>query len=207
MINENEVTKYVQFYSTSLGKGILEQETRFVNERLMNRKKILSIGCGPALLEEKIHQLHPDMNIIGLDISKEMIQQAPKSIPVLHGYAQHLEFATNSFDAVVFVTSLEFIEDHQKAIKETYKVLESKGKILVLMLNPRSEYFKKKYADKNSYIRKNIKHKNVREMKRVVSKYFSVENEGYFLGIKKQKLVATANPLIASLYTLEGKKL
>jgi hypothetical protein len=75
------------------------------------------------------------------------------------------------------------------------------------MLNPTSNYFKEKYQDKNSYTRKNIKHRDIREIKGFISKYFSIENQGYFLGIKKRRLVDADNPSIASLHTLEGIKI
>ena len=206
MLNKNEIEKYLKFYNSEFGKEVLKGELEFVESKLKNCKNVLSIGCGPTLLEAKLHRLHPEMNIMGLDISKQMIKQAPKSIPVACGDAQHLEFNNNSFDAVLYVTSLEFIKSYKKALMETYRVLGSKGKILILMLNPKSSYFKEEYKDRNSYIRKNIKHTNVEEIKEFISKYFFIENEEYFLGIKKGEIVASKNPGVASLYILEGKK-
>ncbi len=207
MIQENEAKKYVQFYSTTLGKRILEQETRFVNEKLLGCKKVLSIGCGPAFLEAELHNLHPEMNITGLDYSKEMIEQATKEIPIIYGDAQHLKFEDSSFDAVLYVTSLEFIQSVKKAIKEAYRVLQSKGLLLVLMLNPKSRYFQEKYNTNNSYTRKNIKNTNINKIQKIISRYFNIKNEKYFLGITKQDVVDTDDQSIASLYFLKGEKL
>lgn len=207
MIQENEAKKYVQFYSTTLGKRILEQETRFVNEKLLGCKKVLSIGCGPAFLEAELHNLHPEMNITGLDYSKEMIEQATKEIPIIYGDAQHLKFEDSSFDAVLYVTSLEFIQSVQKAIKEAYRVLQSKGLLLVLMLNPKSRYFQEKYNTNNSYTRKNIKNTNINKIQKIISHYFTIKSEEYFLGITKQDVVDTDDQSIASLYFLKGEKL
>jgi ubiquinone/menaquinone biosynthesis C-methylase UbiE len=207
MTKENEIKKYVQFYSTTLGKRILAQETRFVDEKLRGRKKVLSIGCSPALLEARLHLLHPDMNIIGLDNSKVMIKQASKEISIVYGAAQHLEFEDSSFDAVSYVTSLEFIQSVQKAIKEAYRVLQLKGLLLVLMINQNSRYFQEKYNNNNSYIRKNIKHTNINKIQKVISQYFIIKNEEYFLGINEQEIVDTDDYSNASLYVLEGKRL
>ena len=207
MEEENEVKKYVQFYSTKLGKKILEQETRLINKKLTNNKKVLSIGCGPALIEERLHQLHPNMNIIALDNSKEMIKWASKKISIVYGDAQHLEFKNNSFDAVLYVTSLEFIKSVQKTIKETYRVLKSKGLLLVLMLNPNSKYFQERYNNYNSYIRKNIKHTNINNIQKIISQYFNIKNKGYYLGITEQNIIETSDQSIASLFVLEGKKI
>jgi len=207
MTKENDVKKYVQFYSTTLGKRILERETRFVDVKLRGRKKVLSIGCGPAVLEARLHRLHPGMNIIGLDNSKEMIEQAPKEISIVYGDAQHLEFEDNSFDAVFYVTSLEFIQSIQKAIQEAYRVLKVKGLLLVLMLNQNSWYFQEKYNDNNSYIRKNIKHTNINKIQQVISQYFTITNKEYFLGITEKEIIDTKDQTIASLYVFEGEKL
>jgi ubiquinone/menaquinone biosynthesis C-methylase UbiE len=207
MTKENEVKKYVQFYNTAIGKKILEHETRIIDEKLMGRKKVLSIGCGPAILEERLHQLRPEMNIIGLDNSKEMIQQTPKNISLVYGDAEHLKFEDSGFDAVFYVTSLEFVQSTQKAIKETYRVLKSKGLLLVLMLNPNSCYFQEKYNNINSYIRKNIKHTNINKIQKVISRYFDIKNEEYILGIIEQEIIKTNDQRIASLFVIEGEKL
>lgn len=206
MTKENEVKKYVQFYRTMFGKKILEYETRFVDEKIRGHKKVLSIGCGPAFLEAELHNLHPEMSITGLEYSKEMIEQATKEIPIVYGDAQHLEFEDKSFDAVFYLTSLEFIPNIQKTIKETSRVLKSKGLLLVLMLNPKSRYFLKKYVN-NSYIQKHIKHINVEIIQKVISQYFTIKNNAYFLGIIEQKIIDTTNQDIASLFVLEGEKL
>jgi ubiquinone/menaquinone biosynthesis C-methylase UbiE len=207
MIQEDEVKKYVEFYNTKLGKRVLDQETRFVDGKIRDRKKVLSIGCGPALLEARLHQLHPDMNIVSLDNSKEMITQASKEISIVYGDAQHLEFEDKCFDAVFFVTSLEFVQNIQKAIKETCRVLQSKGLLLVLMLNPHSHYFQRKYNNNNSYIRKNIKHTNINNIQKVFSEYFIIKNQECFLGITGQDIIDTDDQSIATLFIWTGEKL
>ena len=206
MTKENEVKKYLNFYSSKFGRAVLEKELEFVESKLKEYKNVLSIGCGPAFLETRLHQLHPEMNITGLDNSKEMIVQASKAIHLEYGDAQHLRFDDNSFDAVLYVASLEFIKDYKKAIEEAQRVLKSKGRILILMLNPKSSYFREEYKDRNSYIRKNIRHRNIMEIKEVISRYFFIESEEYFLGIKEGGIFDSDNPKLASLYVLEGVK-
>jgi len=157
-------------------------------------------------LETRLRQLHPEMDITGLDNSKEMLVRASKSIRLEYGDAQHLRFNNNSFDAVLYVTSLEFTANYEKAIRETHRVLKVKGKVLILMLNPKSRYLKDEHADKNSYIRKNIRHMDVKEIKAFASQYFFIEDEEYFLGIKAGKIFDDSDPQLASLYILEGMK-
>lgn len=206
MIKKNEAKKYLKFYRSKFGKEVLEKEMKFVESKLKDCENVLSIGCGPAFLETRLHQLHPEMNIIGLDNSKEMLVQASKPIHLECGDAQHLGFGNGIFDAVLYVTSLEFIEDYKKAIEEAHRIIKPKSIILILMLNPESHYFRDEYMDRNSYIRKHIKHMDIREIKEVVSQYFFIEYEEYFLGVKGEKIFDSNNPKIASLYVLEGIK-
>ena len=206
MLKENEVEKHLKFYSSEFGKEILKGELEFVESKLKNCKNILSIGCGPASLETRLNQLHPEMNITGLDNSKEMLKRVSPSIHVEFGDAQYLKFDNNTFDAVLYVTSLEFIIDYKKSVKEASRVLKNKGLVLILMLNPESYYFKEEYSDKSSYIRKNIKHVNTEKIRGCISNYFFIENKEYFLGIKDGGIFDSCNPKLASLYVLKGVK-
>ncbi|MEA2054285.1 MAG: class I SAM-dependent methyltransferase [Candidatus Thermoplasmatota archaeon] len=206
MLNENEVEKYLKFYNSEFGKEVLKGELKFVESKLKNCKNVLSIGCGPASLETRLNQLHPEMNITGLDNSKEMLEHVSPSIHVEFSDAQHLKFDNNTFDAVLYVTSLEFIIDYKKSVKEAYRVLKNKGLVLILMLNPRSHYFKREYSDKSSYIRKNIKHVNTEKIRECISNYFFIKSEEYFLGIKDGKIFDSDDPKLASIYIVEGIK-
>ena len=78
MLNKNEIEKYLKFYNSEFGKEVLKRELEIVESRLKGCKIVLSIGCGPAFLEARLHQLHPEINITGLDNSKEMIVRAEK---------------------------------------------------------------------------------------------------------------------------------
>ena len=205
-LDNNRISKYLEFYDSAFGKKILAKELEFVESKLANSKTVLSVGCGPAPLETKLAELHPTMEIVGLDCSTEMLSQASKSIHTRLGNAQHLAFDDHSFDAVLYITALEFIKNYQLAIREAHRVLKSKGKVLILMLNPQSTYFQERYAKKHSYIRENIRHTNIDDISDYVSQYFSMEHKQYFLGIENQKLVDSTDPDIASLYVLEGVK-
>ena len=73
--------------------------------------KILDVGCGIGSFEHSL----PSLNIIGLDSSKEMLEEARKrsdKIFVL-GNVEHLEIEDSAFDAVFTVTTLEFLDDYQ----------------------------------------------------------------------------------------------
>lgn len=198
--------KYASFYYTDLGKKILEKEAEFISKKLGTAKNVLSVGCGPAVIEARAMELNPGMEILGLDNSKEMLAQVSNEIKTILGDATKMGFKNAFFDAVVYIASLEFIEDYRMAIEEAVRVLKPKGMILILMLNPESNYFKQEYDDEDSYIRKNIKHVDVEKIGEFISHYFFLESE-YFLGIKNGEVFDTIDSKYASLYIINGVKI
>lgn len=206
MVTENDARKYMQFYSTSLGSTILKQEAQFIGERLVGCRTILSIGCGPGIIEARLQKNLPTTTIIGLDYSKEMMTQAPKGFTLVQGDALNLAFKDRCFDAVIFVTALEFIQNNEKTLQESSRVLRENGRLLVLMLNPDSWYFHERFNVPTSYIRHNIKHKNIEEIQQRISEYFQIDNQEYFLGITPEGIVATTEKSVASLYVVTGEK-
>jgi len=171
-------------------------------QELKGTKNILSVGCGPAIIETGLAE--HGFNVTGLDISKEALGQAPDSVRTIAGSAENMDFMQLSFDAVLYVVSLQFIEKYKEAIKQTARVLRPSGKLLVMLLNPESEFFKEKTSTPTSYVNR-IKHTDLTEIERTIAEYFSVQTE-YFLGIKGQEIFESQNPNLASLYVIKGKR-
>lgn len=203
---EKRIEKYIRFYQGIMGQKILEKEVEFVESKLKGCTDILSVGCGPAYLETQLQKRHPEIHIRGIDIFSAMLHHAPTEITVEQGDAQDLPFPDKSFDAVIFITSLEFITNEKKAIREAHRVLKAGGIFLAALLNTKSQYFKDEYADKKSYIRQNIKHQDLNQIIQYISRYFQIQKREYILGINKGKLCNTNNPLYASLCVVYGKK-
>jgi len=79
------------------------------------------------------------------------------------------------------------------------------GKLLVMMLNPESEYFHEHMQRDDSYFRR-IKHTDLREIKNYISGFYEITKEEYFLGIREQQIFDPAEKRFASLYVMVGKK-
>lgn len=193
--------KFARFYESCLGKKILRAEVNYLKNELKDRKRILDIGCGIGVFEEMM----PGLNIVGLDNSEAMLEEARKRSDkkFVLGDAQDLDFTNQSFDAMFMVTTLEFVENYKKAVEEAARVLVSKGKLVVMMLNPESEYFKSHVSKENSYFRR-IRHTNLKDVKNYISKFFDASEE-YFLEIKNQE-VFTTNKKASALYVAKGIK-
>lgn len=121
------------------------------------------------------------------------------------GNVESLGFGASSFHAVFFVATLEFLTDYKKALGETWRVTKSKGKILVMTLNPESEYFKDQFKEKDSYFRR-IKYTDLEEIKSYITGYYKIIKDEYFLGIRGKHLFSTSDIDFAGLRVLIGIK-
>jgi len=194
--------RYLQACKTDFWKEVFKAELDYILQELKGAMDVLSVGCGPAIIETGLSE--HGFNVTGLDISREALEQAPDSIRTVVGSAEDMDFADSCFDAVIYVVSLQFIEKYEEAVREAGRVLRPKGRILVMLLNPASEFFKEKAGDRRSYVSR-IKHTNLEEIERIIAELFFVQTE-HFLGIKGTKIFQNRNPKLAVLYIVKGKK-
>ena len=193
---------YLKSCQSEFWKQVFEKELEYILKELEGCKDVLSVGCGPAIIERGLQE--HGFNVIGLDVSKEALEGSPDSIRTVIGSAEQIKLPDSSYDAVLYIASLQFIEHYQKAIEETARVLRPNGKFLAMLLNPESEFFKEKTKNPDSYMNK-IKHKDLAEIKKTIADYFSVQTE-YYLGIKGKELFESRDPNFASLYIVKGSK-
>jgi ubiquinone/menaquinone biosynthesis C-methylase UbiE len=134
--------KYLQSCKSDFWKRVFKAELEYISHQLRGFKDVLSVGCGPAIIETGLAER--GFNVTGLDISEEALGQAPDGIRTVVSSAETTDFTDCSFDAVIYVASMQFIEKYKQAIAETARVLRSGGKVLVMLLNPQLSFSKKK---------------------------------------------------------------
>jgi len=97
--------------------------------------KILDVGCGTGNHLQFFGA--KGMKAIGIDISLPMLRVAQKKLGqpnvLCLGKAGALPFKEKSFDSVSLITTLEFVEDPLKALREAVRV--SRKKIILGVLN------------------------------------------------------------------------
>ncbi|MCP8305202.1 MAG: class I SAM-dependent methyltransferase, partial [archaeon] len=174
----------------------------YIRREFEDKKRILDIGCGIGSFEERL----PDLDIIGLDLDDEMLYLAKNRTDgaFIRADATRLPFTNSSFDGAFCVTSLEFIEDYKRAVDEAVRVLKPNSNLVVMILNPESGYFKSRSQKEGSYFRR-MKHRNLREIRDYLAKFFQVE-EHYFLGIYGERVFDTEGRRYASLFVIKGAK-
>jgi ubiquinone/menaquinone biosynthesis C-methylase UbiE len=94
--------------------------------------KGLDIGCGEGHNTREIVKKGAYMT--GIDISEKFIHYAqqmenehPLHIKYMHGSGLNLPFDNESFDFCVAIMSLMDMAEHERAVKEAYRVLKKKG--------------------------------------------------------------------------------
>ena len=101
---------------------------------------ILDLGTGPGYLPVEIVKRKPDINIIGIDLSKKLIHMAQANaakaglsgqLQFEVGNATNLRFDDDVFDMVISTGMLHSLKDPVKVLKETYRVLKKGGQAWV----------------------------------------------------------------------------
>lgn len=142
---DNWPDRYDDWFTTPIGKLVKEYEGAVINEFLQPApgEKILDAGCGSGIFTLDI--LATGAHVVGLEISLAMLAGARNktaAYPFLgvQGDIISLPFQKESFDKVVSVTALEFIEDATGAVKEMFRVTRSGGVVVVATLNSLSPW-------------------------------------------------------------------
>jgi ubiquinone/menaquinone biosynthesis C-methylase UbiE len=179
---------------------VFEAETDYLIRELQEARDVLSVGCGPAIIEGALSER--GFRVTGLDVSQEALGCAPDRVRTVAARAEELPFPEFSFDAVIYVASLQFIEDYRKAIEKTSRVLRPAGKLIVMLLNPESTFYKEKLRDPNSYVRK-IRNTNLEEIEAVIARDFYIQTE-HVLGVRDGTLFESRVAADAVLYVIKG---
>ena len=145
---------YEEWFTTPIGLLIKRYESELLLYLLRPRPDefILDAGCGTGVFTVDILSFGP--HIIGVDLSLPMLTLAEQKTrgqpfqPILADIS-FLPFPENTFDKVVSVTALEFIEDGKGVMQELFRVTRKGGGIVVATLNSLSPWAERRKAEAN----------------------------------------------------------
>lgn len=202
MNSAKETDRYLQACRKPFWRQVFAAECDYLRQHLLPGDKILSVGCGPAIIESGL--VEHGFSVVGLDVSQEALACAPDTLRTLAGDAESMPFDAEQFDIVLFIVSLQFIGNYRQALQETARVLRPGGRVIAMLLNPISDFFKAKQTEADSYVR-HIKHSDLAALEAAGAEWFEVQGE-YFLGISGQRIFTSHDPLTAALYIIQGHK-
>ncbi len=133
----NEAVAYEHWLKKPQSKKAFELETQLMRDLLqpMRGETVLDIGCGTGAC--LVAFLEMGLRVTGVDPSTYMLDIALKKIStradLYRGYAEDLPFDDNSFSYACLFTTLEFVEDHRKALEEAFRV--AKDRVFIGVLN------------------------------------------------------------------------
>jgi ubiquinone/menaquinone biosynthesis C-methylase UbiE len=133
----NEAVAYEHWLKKPQTKKAFELESQLMRNLLqpMRGETVLDIGCGTGAC--LVAFLEMGLRVTGLDPSSYMLDIALEKIgkraDLYRGYAEDLPFDDNSFSYASLFTTLEFVEDHRKALEEAIRV--AKDRIFIGVLN------------------------------------------------------------------------
>jgi ubiquinone/menaquinone biosynthesis C-methylase UbiE len=137
VFNFKDAVAYEQWLKKPETKVALELETRLMQTLLqsMRGESVLDIGCGTGACLRAF--LEMELLVTGLDPSTYMLDIASRNVgnraDLYRGFAEDLPFDDNSFNYACLFTTLEFVDNPQKALEEACRV--AKDRIFIGVLN------------------------------------------------------------------------
>ena len=99
---------------------------------IKEKANILEIGCGPGNITKHLLSLRPDFNILGTDMSPNMIELAEKNNPqakfrVMN--ADEISILQESFDGIISGFCIPYLSETEtkKLIQDSYSLLNENG--------------------------------------------------------------------------------
>jgi ubiquinone/menaquinone biosynthesis C-methylase UbiE len=144
--------KYDRWFTTPIGRLVKKYEAELILDLLKpsHGDSILDAGCGTGVFTADLISL--GSRVIGLDVSLPMLARARQKsrgypFQAVLGDILSLPFPDGSFDKVVTVTALEFIQDGMRAVEELFRVTRSGGCVVAATLNSLSPWASRRKAE------------------------------------------------------------
>jgi ubiquinone/menaquinone biosynthesis C-methylase UbiE len=133
-------------------------ELKAIRKVLPKKGKGLEIGVGTGRFAQALGIE------CGVDPSKNMIEIARKrGVNVKLGYGERLPFKNATFDYAAVIITICFTKNPEKVLKEAYRVLKKKGKIIIGIVD-KDSFLGKFYQKKKSAFYKKAVFFSVKEL-------------------------------------------
>ncbi len=161
----------VSTYHNSRREQIIEKTLSKIKEKHI--KKFLEVGIGTGDFFYKL--LNEFKKGTGTDISKGMLNQTKektkkiknKKFKLLQADIEKLPFKKDSFDFVFTSEVLQYLNNHEKAIKELTRVTKKNGRLLIINWSSCASFLQKMRRVLN-YGNLEVKNTNYPKLRRII---------------------------------------
>ena len=149
------ITKIWSFYFKKLSLWAIKQTTISGNYR------ILEIGYGGGSTIKNLLALNKNLEIHGIDISKESYRTAQRvhsdsirkgSVQLKIGNVENIPYQNNYFDRVFAIQTHIFWKDIKKSFQEVYRVLSSNSTLIIASEKEKINYHMTDYRTSHEFI-------------------------------------------------------
>jgi len=133
----HDARRYDQWFTQGKNRFAADLESRLMLDMLSpaSGESVLDIGCGTGASAAPL--IEQGLDVTGIDPSPYMLDMLTANlgnrISLYRGFAEDLPFDDNSFNHACLFTSLEFVDDPEKALAEAFRV--AKDRVFIGFLN------------------------------------------------------------------------
>ena len=108
---------------------------------LNGSETILDVGCGTGELEKALIQKHPGLNIVGIDLSDDMLEIARKKLGnypnILFKQGDFLsgDFREGIFDIAFSISNLHYFSNPEATFQKVNRLLKNGGRFVIIDWN------------------------------------------------------------------------
>lgn len=148
------ITKIWSFYFKKLSLWAIKQTT------ISDNYRILEVGYGGGSTIKNLLALNKNLEIHGIDISKESYRTAQRvhsdsirkgSVQLKIGNVENMPYQNNYFDRIFAIQTHIFWKDIKKSFQEVYRVLSSNSTLIIASEKEKIHYHMTDYRTSHEF--------------------------------------------------------
>ena len=105
------------------------QYQELIRQHVSSGTRLLDAGCGRYL--EFSRELSDTVQVVGIDLEKQLDTRNGRSPYAIRGDLEHLPFPSDYFDVVISRSVVEHLTDPPRVFREFHRVLKPGGKVIL----------------------------------------------------------------------------